>query len=143
MGRGDARRACYVGQMPPIPPSRSTTASRSRKWASASFSYRLSETKAAVTSALEIGYRHIDTAALYGNEAEVGAAIAESGIDRGDLFVTTKCWNTDQGFDASQAAFAKSLDAVADGLRRPLPDPLADACARPVRRHLAWLRAPV
>ena len=70
------------------------------------------ETKAAVLSALEIGYRHIDTAALYGNEAEVGAAITESGIDRGDLFVTTKCWNSDQGFEESQAAFAQSLDRL-------------------------------
>jgi len=70
------------------------------------------ETKAAVLAALEIGYRHIDTAKLYANEAEVGSAIQESGIDRGELFVTTKCWNSDQGFDAAQAAFRSSLDAL-------------------------------
>ena len=70
------------------------------------------ETKAAVSAALETGYRHIDTAALYGNEAEVGAAIAASGIGRDELFVTTKCWNSDQGYDASQAAFVKSLELL-------------------------------
>ena len=67
------------------------------------------ETKAAVASALEVGYRHIDTAALYGNEAAVGEAIAESGIDRDDLFVTTKVWNADQGYDATLRAFDASL----------------------------------
>jgi 2,5-diketo-D-gluconate reductase A len=70
------------------------------------------ETEAAVSAALDAGYRHIDTAALYGNEAEVGRAIAAAGIDRGDLFVTTKCWNSDQGNDAARVAFARSLDQL-------------------------------
>ena len=51
--------------------------------------------EAAVLAALEAGYRHIDTAALYGNEESVGAAIRESGIPREQIFVTTKLWNSD------------------------------------------------
>jgi 2,5-diketo-D-gluconate reductase A len=71
-----------------------------------------SETKAAVSTALEVGYRHLDTAKLYGNESGVGAAIAESGIDRDELFVTTKVWNSEQGFDAATASFEASLDRL-------------------------------
>lgn len=71
-----------------------------------------SETKAAVANALRAGYRHIDTAKLYQNEAEVGAAIAESGIDRDELFVTTKVWNSEQGFDPAIESFEASLDRL-------------------------------
>ncbi|WP_405633541.1 aldo/keto reductase [Streptomyces sp. NBC_01174] len=67
------------------------------------------ETTAAVASALEAGYRSIDTAAVYGNEAGVGRALAESGLARDELFVTTKLWNADQGYDATLAAFDTSL----------------------------------
>ncbi|MEU0375390.1 aldo/keto reductase [Streptomyces sp. NPDC006283] len=67
------------------------------------------QTTDAVRSALEAGYRSIDTAAIYGNEAGVGRALAASGIDRGDLFVTTKLWNADQGHDSTLAAFDDSL----------------------------------
>ncbi|MFJ2606409.1 aldo/keto reductase [Streptomyces sp. NPDC087425] len=67
------------------------------------------ETTAAVTHALEAGYRSIDTAAIYGNEAGVGAALAGSGIAREDLFITTKLWNADQGHDATLRAFDASL----------------------------------
>lgn len=67
------------------------------------------ETAAAVSSALEAGYRSIDTAAVYGNEAGVGRALAESGIPREELFVTTKLWNADQGYDSTLAAFDASL----------------------------------
>ncbi|TVP33211.1 oxidoreductase, partial [Streptomyces griseus subsp. griseus] len=67
------------------------------------------ETTAAVASALEAGYRSIDTAAIYGNETGVGKALAESGIAREDLFVTTKLWNADQGYDATLRAFDTSL----------------------------------
>ncbi|MDX3234422.1 aldo/keto reductase [Streptomyces sp. ME03-5709C] len=67
------------------------------------------DTKAAVTSALEAGYRSIDTAAIYGNEAGVGQALAASGIARDELFVTTKLWNGDQGYDSTLAAFDASL----------------------------------
>lgn len=66
------------------------------------------ETTAAVTTALEAGYRSIDTAAAYQNEAGVGQALAKSGIAREDLFVTTKLWNADQGYDQTLAAFERS-----------------------------------
>jgi diketogulonate reductase-like aldo/keto reductase len=66
-----------------------------------------SATEVAVATALEAGYRHIDTAAAYGNEASVGAAIRASGLPRHDVFVTTKLWNDDHG-DA-EAALDKSL----------------------------------
>jgi diketogulonate reductase-like aldo/keto reductase len=66
-------------------------------------------TTAAVTSALEAGYRSIDTAAIYGNEAGVGRALGTSGLAREELFVTTKLWNADQGYDATLRAFDASL----------------------------------
>jgi 2,5-diketo-D-gluconate reductase A len=67
------------------------------------------ETYEAVSAALAAGYRHIDTAKAYGNEAGVGRAIADSGIDRDELYVTTKLWNADQGYDSTLAAFDSSL----------------------------------
>ncbi|MFJ8133843.1 aldo/keto reductase [Streptomyces hydrogenans] len=67
------------------------------------------ETTAAVSSALDAGYRSLDTAAIYGNEAGVGKALAASGISREELFVTTKLWNADQGYDAALRAFDDSL----------------------------------
>ncbi|GIF14439.1 aldo/keto reductase [Actinoplanes teichomyceticus] len=67
------------------------------------------ETTRAVTVALEAGYRSIDTASAYGNEAGVGAALKASGIPRDELFVTTKLWNTDQGYDSTLRAFDASL----------------------------------
>ncbi len=70
------------------------------------------ETEVAVATALRTGYRHIDTARLYDNEGEVGAAVAKGGIPRDELFVTTKVWNSDQGFDATLAAFDKSLERL-------------------------------
>jgi 2,5-diketo-D-gluconate reductase A len=66
------------------------------------------ETVAAVEAALEVGYRHIDTAASYGNEREVGEAIHRSGLDRSDIFVETKVWITDYGYDETLHAFDKS-----------------------------------
>jgi 2,5-diketo-D-gluconate reductase A len=70
------------------------------------------ETERAVSAALEIGYRLIDTAAVYGNEAAVGRAIAASGIPRAELFVTTKLANADQGFTTAQEACTASLDRL-------------------------------
>jgi 2,5-diketo-D-gluconate reductase A len=70
------------------------------------------ETQAAVEVALEAGYRHIDTAAAYGNEEGVGAALAASGLPREDYFVTTKLWNSRQGEDSALAAFEASLDRL-------------------------------
>ena len=61
------------------------------------------ETAENVTHALEAGYRHIDTAAAYGNEAEVGQAVHASGLSRDELFITTKLWNDSQGYDAASA----------------------------------------
>lgn len=66
------------------------------------------ETEQAVTDALRAGYRHIDTAAIYRNEEGVGAAVAASGIARDELFVTTKLWNADQGYDRTLRAFDAS-----------------------------------
>jgi diketogulonate reductase-like aldo/keto reductase len=66
------------------------------------------ETLAAVTAALETGYRHIDTAAAYGNEREVGEAIRRSELARDELFVETKVWISDYGYDATLHAFDKS-----------------------------------
>lgn len=70
------------------------------------------EAAQAVTSALDAGYRSIDTAALYGNEEGVGKAIAESSVRREDLFVTTKLWNDRQGYDEAQRAFDESLSKL-------------------------------
>jgi methylglyoxal/glyoxal reductase len=64
----------------------------------------------AVMWALESGYRHIDTAKAYKNEGDVGKAIKESGIKRGDIFVTTKLWNQDQGYENTLNAFNTSLE---------------------------------
>ncbi|TGL21287.1 aldo/keto reductase [Leptospira bourretii] len=66
----------------------------------------------AVKSALSLGYRHIDTAAIYGNESEVGAAIKESGINRSDIFLVTKLWNADQGYDSALRAIDVSLNKL-------------------------------
>ncbi|MBB4052830.1 2,5-diketo-D-gluconate reductase A [Devosia subaequoris] len=62
-----------------------------------------------VSTALKTGYRHIDTAAVYKNEEGVGKGIVASGIDRGDIFLTTKVWNEDQGFDETLRAMDASL----------------------------------
>ena len=70
------------------------------------------EAAEAVGTALEAGYRSIDTAAIYGNEEGTGKAIAASGTAREDLFVTTKLWNSDQGYDSTLRAFDTSLDKL-------------------------------
>jgi 2,5-diketo-D-gluconate reductase A len=69
-------------------------------------------TEEAVALALEAGYRHIDTAAAYRNEAPVGLAVRASGLDRHEVFITTKCWNDDQGREESRRAFDKSLNRL-------------------------------
>ena len=65
-----------------------------------------------VADALEVGYRHIDTAMIYRNEGAVGRAIAKSGIPRDELFVTTKLWNSDQGSETAAQALQTSLDLL-------------------------------
>lgn len=69
-------------------------------------------TREAVTAALRFGYRHVDTARVYRNEADVGAAIRDSGIPRADIFVTTKLWNDDHGYDSTLRAYDKSLERL-------------------------------
>ena len=69
-------------------------------------------TQNAVEKALEVGYRHVDTASLYANEKEVGAALKASRIPRTEVFITTKVWNTDLGYDATLKAFEKSLQLL-------------------------------
>lgn len=70
------------------------------------------DTKASVLCALRSGWRHIDTAAFYRNEAEVGEAVRESGIARSEIFVTTKLWNADRGYDSALRAFDRSQEAL-------------------------------
>jgi diketogulonate reductase-like aldo/keto reductase len=65
-------------------------------------------TREAVAAALRVGYRHIDTARIYGNEVDVGAAVRDSGVAREEVFVTTKLWNDDQGYDRALRAFDAS-----------------------------------
>src|SRR5688572_286971 len=65
-----------------------------------------------VSEALSAGYRLLDTAKLYDNEAGVGRAIAESGLGREDVYVTTKVWNDDQGYDATRRAFDRSMSEL-------------------------------
>jgi diketogulonate reductase-like aldo/keto reductase len=70
------------------------------------------EAQEAVKVALDVGYRLIDTAKIYGNEEGVGKGIKESGLDRSDIFITTKLWNGDQGYDSALKAFEKSLERL-------------------------------
>jgi diketogulonate reductase-like aldo/keto reductase len=67
------------------------------------------EAQQAVATALRLGYRHIDTARIYGNEADVGGGVRASGVPREQVFVTTKLWNSDQGYDSALRAFDASL----------------------------------
>jgi diketogulonate reductase-like aldo/keto reductase len=67
---------------------------------------------AAVTTALEVGYRSIDTAMIYKNEIGVGKALKESSVPRKELFITTKVWNSDQGYDKTLRAFNESLERL-------------------------------
>lgn len=66
----------------------------------------------AVLHALKIGYRHIDTAAIYGNEEQVGKAIKDSLVPREEIFITTKLWNSDQGYESAKEALKKSLERL-------------------------------
>jgi 2,5-diketo-D-gluconate reductase A len=70
------------------------------------------EAERVVSDALEVGYRHIDTAAVYGNEVGVGRAIEKSGIPREELFITTKLWNSDQGTQSAFDAIDLSLEKL-------------------------------
>lgn len=70
------------------------------------------ETERAVTAALQAGYRHIDTAAAYRNEAETGRGLANSGVPREDVSLVTKLWNSDQGYDSTLTAFDASVERL-------------------------------
>lgn len=70
------------------------------------------ETHDAVLYALQAGYRLIDTAKIYGNEEDVGEAVRKSGIPREEIFITTKLWNTDHGYDRALAAFERSCEKL-------------------------------
>ena len=93
------------------------------------------ETIGAVEAALAVGYRHIDTAAAYGNEREVGEGIRRSGLDRSDVFIETKVWISDYGYDETLHAFEKSaaklgveqIDLLI--LHQPLPSEFARTIA--------------
>jgi len=93
------------------------------------------ETIGAVEAALSVGYRHIDTAAAYGNEREVGEAIRRSGLDRSDVFIETKVWISDYGYDETLHSFEKSaakLDVEQIDLlilHQPLPSEFARTVA--------------
>ncbi|MFD0206620.1 MULTISPECIES: aldo/keto reductase [Saccharothrix] len=76
------------------------------------FQVSIEDTYAAVTEALRVGYRSIDTAAAYRNEQPVGRAVADSSVPRDDIFVTTKLWNSDQGYDEALRAFDTSADRL-------------------------------
>ncbi len=70
------------------------------------------EAESAVSAALEVGYRHIDTAQIYENEQSVGAAMASSGVPREEIFLTTKLWNDNQLFDDVIPSFEESLEKL-------------------------------
>jgi len=73
------------------------------------------DVEGSVLAALELGYRSIDTASLYGNEAGIGKAIAASGVGRDEIFLASKVWNDEQGYENTLAAFERSLDRLGTG----------------------------
>ena len=89
-----------------------------------------SEAEIAVATALDLGYRLIDTASAYGNEVGVGRGVSRSGVDRSEIFVTTKLRGADQGFDQTIAGLKGSLDRLDLDYVDLYLDPLADAAGR-------------
>ena len=98
------------------------------------------ETAQTVRAAFDAGYRHIDTAQMYGNEEGVGQALAESGLSRDEVFLTTKLQQRRPRLRHGDPAAGREPEAARHRPRRPLPDPLAAAPGRPLRRHLARVR---
>lgn len=84
----------------------------------------VNQTKDAVLTALSLGYRHIDTAQLYKNEAEVGEAVRASGIPRKEIFVTTKLWGA-RDYEGREAIDCPLSEGARDRCDRPASDPLA------------------
>ena len=94
------------------------------------------ETVAAIQTALSLGYRHIDTAAYYRNEASVGQALRASGLPREAVFLTSKVWNTDRGYAPTKAAFQATLDRLGTDYRTSTsstgpPPPTSSTIGRP------------
>jgi methylglyoxal/glyoxal reductase len=87
-----------------------------------------------VLDALTVGYRHIDTAAIYGNESDVGQAILDSGVSRSEVFVTTKLWNQQQGYDSALKALERSLQL----LKMEYVDLYLLHWPVPGKRHESW-----
>lgn len=85
---------------------------RTTNWRRFSRLRRTQGARDAVRQALEIGYRLIDTAHVYHNEEDVGRAVAQSGVPRKDIFITTKLWTSDQGYEQAFSAFERSLDTL-------------------------------
>ncbi len=98
------------------------------------------ETTAAVETALRVGYRHIDTAAAYGNEREVGDGIRRSGLDPAEVFVETKVWVSDFGYDETLHAFDKAVSKL--GIEQLdlliLHQPAPDRFERTVAAYAPW-----
>ena len=108
----DGRRPAYGGSMAPVSTATLTTPTGPVEIPTIGFGvWQVPEDEVgpAVATALEAGYRHIDTARIYGNEAGVGRALAASDVPRDEVFVTTKVWNDDHGRDATLAAFDASM----------------------------------
>jgi 2,5-diketo-D-gluconate reductase A len=101
-----------VPSLPPIPDVRLGDGVEIPQLGYGVFQIPPDETQRAVEEALAAGYRHIDTAAAYRNERGVAAGIAASGVPREAIFVTTKLWNSEQGFDSTLAAFDRSIEAL-------------------------------
>jgi len=78
------------------------------------------QTELAVAEALSVGYRHLDTAAAYRNEGPVGQAIRASGLSRDEIFLTTKCWNDDQGYEQAKRACRAPYDTLNLGNSHPV-----------------------
>ena len=103
------------------------------------FQIKPEDTRAAIVAALEVGYRHVDTADGYGNEREVAEGIRESGIDRAEVFVTSKLNNGFHAHDDALTAFGRSLKVMKFRLPRSLPHPLASSCRGRLRRGVGAL----
>ncbi|RPK40311.1 putative oxidoreductase [Streptomyces sp. ADI92-24] len=87
------------------------------------------ETRETTPAALEAGYRHMDTAEMYGNEKEVGQAVRDSGLDRADVFVTSKLNNGAHGHDDALQAFGRTMEELGLDYQRGAPEPRRPGCA--------------
>lgn len=105
-------RLARVARMSPVPPVILNNGVEIPQLGYGVFKVPAEDTRQAVLMALDVGYRHVDTARLYDNEAAVGQAVRESGLTRDEVFVTTKVWNSDHGYDATMRAFDASMERL-------------------------------